>query len=82
MATGDFPKEMVTALTAGANLADLVAMMMDMETIGRLAESAGLEHLLRDEATPNGARWPSFLQGRTATCHPITHIGYGHFSEV
>lgn len=43
LAMGDFPTAMTTALAAGANLPDVMAM--DMEIIGKLAESAGLEDL-------------------------------------
>ena len=43
LAGTDFPTAMTTALAAGANLPDVMAM--DMEIIGKLAESAGLEDL-------------------------------------
>ncbi len=43
LAYSDFPTAMITALAAGANLPDLMAM--DREIVGRLAESAGLEDL-------------------------------------
>lgn len=43
LAMVDFPTAMTTALAAGANLPDVMAM--DMEIIGKLAESAGLEDL-------------------------------------
>jgi multiple sugar transport system substrate-binding protein len=39
----DYPTAMITALAAGANLPDVMAM--DREIIGKLAESAGLEDL-------------------------------------
>ncbi len=39
----DFPTAMITALAAGANLPDLMAM--DREIVGRLADSAGLHDL-------------------------------------
>ncbi len=39
----DFPTAMITALAAGANLPDLMAM--DREIVGKLADSAGLQDL-------------------------------------
>jgi multiple sugar transport system substrate-binding protein len=43
LAYADFPTAMVTALAAGANLPDLMAM--DREIVGQLADSAGLHDL-------------------------------------
>jgi multiple sugar transport system substrate-binding protein len=56
----DFPTAMITSLAAGANLPDVMAM--DMEIIGKLAESAGLEDLAKPpfDALQHSARVPAF----------------------
>jgi multiple sugar transport system substrate-binding protein len=60
LAWEDHPTAMITALAAGANLPDLMAM--DREIIGKLAESAGLEDLSRApyQALAHAAKLPPF----------------------
>ena len=60
LAMADFPTAMTTALAAGANLPDVMAM--DMEIIGKLAESAGLEDLSQPpfDALRHAAEVPAF----------------------
>jgi multiple sugar transport system substrate-binding protein len=53
----DFPTAMITALAAGANLPDLMAM--DREIVGKLADSAGLHDLRQPplRRAPPRPRW-------------------------
>ncbi len=62
----DFPTAMITALAAGANLPDLMAM--DREIVGKLADSAGLHDL----------RQPPFAAGAAAAQVAPFALAAGH----